>query len=142
MSEIIVEKQHKKKELLLEQLKKIPIVQLACERSDIGRATFYRWKKEDAEFATAVNEALTTGNSLVNDMAESKLISAIKDQNMTGILFWLKHHHPAYATRVELAMKQPISEQLTPEQEQIIQQALQLASLTTKEDYENPTITN
>ena len=79
-------------------------MQLACERSDISRATFYRWKKDDKEFSEAIDEAIVSGASLINDMAESKLIAAIKEGNMTGIIYWLKHRHPAYTTRVELAV--------------------------------------
>ncbi len=39
-------------------LKKTPIVQVACERSSVGRATYYRWKKDDADFAKQADEAL------------------------------------------------------------------------------------
>ena len=38
------------KELILSQLKKTPIVQLACEKTGIGRATYYRWRKSDKRF--------------------------------------------------------------------------------------------
>lgn len=129
MSKNIEIKQAKKKEALIEQLKKAPIIQLACERSDISRMTFYRWKKEDKSFAEAVEEALTTGSALINDLAESKLIAAIKEGNMTGIIWWLKHHHSAYATRIELAVNQKPREELTPEQQEVVKKALRLASL-------------
>lgn len=95
-------RQEKQKEVLIEELRKRPIVQSACQKVGIGRATFYRWKKEDRSFADAVDGALETGAGLVNDMAESQLLSGIRDGNMTAIIFWLKHHHPAYATRIEL----------------------------------------
>lgn len=126
-------KQSKKKELILEHLRKAPIVQLAVERAGVGRATFYRWRKEDKTFAESVEEALVSGASIINDLAESKLIAAIKEGNLTGIIYWLKHRHPAYATRVELAVHQPVSEQLTPEQEAVVKKALALASLTEPE---------
>ena len=80
------------KELLIEQLKKTPIVQVACEKVGVGRATYYRWRKEDEEFAKLADEAISEGNFLVNDMAESQLMSAIRDKNLTAIIFWLKHH--------------------------------------------------
>lgn len=124
-------KQARHKESLLEQLKKVPIIQLACERSDVSRATFYRWRKDDKEFAEAVDEALLSGASLVNDMAESKLIAAIKEGNMTGIIYWLKHRHPAYTTRVELAVGTTQNDELTAEQQQIVQEALAKAALLT-----------
>ncbi|MFA5967139.1 MAG: hypothetical protein WC805_01295 [Patescibacteria group bacterium] len=117
------------KESLLEQLKKTPIIHVACEKSGVGRATYYRWRKEDTEFALACDESLQEGSSLINDMAESQLISAIKDKNLGAIIFWLKNHHPQYATRVEVTAKLHNQDPLTPEQEELIKKALELASL-------------
>lgn len=118
------------KELLIEQLKKTPIVQVACEKVGIGRATYYRWHKEDEEFTKLADEAIAEGSLLVNDMAESQLMAAIRDQNLTAIIFWLKHHHPLYATRVEVTAKlKHDNEQLTPEQEALVTKALKLAAL-------------
>jgi hypothetical protein len=123
-------RQTKNKELLLEQLKKRPIVQFACEKSGIGRATYYRWRKEDPEFTEKADQALLEGSLLVNDMAESQLMSAIRDKNLTAIIFWLKNHHPNYATKVEVTAKlKADSESLTPEQEALVTKALQLAAL-------------
>ena len=123
-------KTDKNKELLVEQLKKTPIVQVSCEKIGIGRATFYRWKQEDQDFATKADEALAEGSALVNDVAESQLMSAIRDKNLTAIIFWLKHHHPAYATKVEVTARlKADNEVLTPEQEALVTRALKLASL-------------
>ncbi len=124
------------KESLLEQLKKTPVIHVACEKSGIGRATYYRWRKEDTEFAGVCDEAIQEGSSLINDMAESQLISAIKDKNLGAIIFWLKNHHPQYATRVEVTAKLHNQDPLTPEQEELIKQALSLAALN-KEDVNN-----
>ena len=117
------------KELLLEQLKKTPIVQVACEKVGVGRATYYRWRKEDEEFAQLSDEAISEGNFLVNDMAESQLMSAIKEKNMTAIIFWLKHHHPAYLTRVEITSTQTKDPMLTTEQEEAVRKALLMAGI-------------
>ncbi len=132
MSSQITIKNRKKKEqgLLLEQFKRTPIVQVACEKIGIGRATFYRWKKEDKEFAIQADDALLQGSLLINDMAESQLISAIRDQNLGAIVFWLKHHHPNYTTRVEVTARlKADNEVLTPDQEALVNKALRLASL-------------
>lgn len=118
------------KELLIEQLKKTPIVQVACEKVGVGRATYYRWRKEDEDFAKLADESIAEGNFLVNDMAESQLMSAIRDKNLTAIIFWLKHHHPSYATKVEVTARlRQDDEQLTPEQEALVMRALKLASV-------------
>ncbi len=123
-------KTDKNKQLLIEQLKKTPIIQIACEKINIGRATFYRWKKDDENFSTQVDEALLDGNELVNDMAESQLMSAIRDKNLTAIIFWLKNHHQSYATKIEVTAKlKHEDEQLTPEQEALVMKALKLASV-------------
>lgn len=130
MSDVIDQKNAPKKEELIAQLKKVPIVQLACERAGIGRATYYRWHRDDNAFAEAADEAIATGSSIINDLAESKLIAAIKEQNFSAIAFWLKHHHPTYATRVELAIGQKQNDELTPEQQAVVQKALALAALS------------
>lgn len=118
------------KERLVEQLKKTPIVQIACDKAGISRATYYRWRKDDKEFAKVTDEALTEGATLVSDIAESQLLSLIKEKNLTAIIFWLKHHHATYTTRVEVNAKIRQSiEELTPEQEAVVTEALRLASL-------------
>jgi ABC-type Fe3+ transport system substrate-binding protein len=120
----------KNQELLLEQLKKTPIVQVACEKVSIGRATYYRWRNENEEFAEQADNAIAEGSSLVNDMAESQLMAAIRDKNLTAIIFWLKHHHPNYATKVEVTARlKADNETLTPEQEALVTRALKLATL-------------
>ena len=112
--------------LLLMQLKKTPIVQVACEKTGISRATYYRWRKDDPEFADKADIAIDEGLNLINDMAESQLISAIKDRNLTGIIFWLKNHHKNYSPKLEVTTKNgdiPI----TDEQREIIKQSLDMA---------------
>ena len=130
-------RQEQDKALLIEQLKKTPIIQVACEKTGTSRATYYRWRKEDDDFLKDADEAIHYGELLVNDMAESQLLTAIRDQNMSAIVFWLKHHHKAYATKVELSGKIKTEyNQLTPEQQEAITRALGLASLI------DPEITN
>jgi hypothetical protein len=128
-------KTEENKASLLVQLKKTPIVQIACEKEGIGRASYYRWRKDDPDFAEKADEALCTGKSLVNDLAESQLIKAIKDGNMTAIIYWLKNQHSDYKTRVELSGKlETVGKQLTPEQEASIEKALELASIIKASD--------
>ena len=114
----------KDKEALLEHLKKVPIIQIACEKAGTGRATYYRWRKDDQEFAQKADEAIQTGSYLINDMAESQLISAIQEKNLTAIIFWLKYHHPAYTTKVEVTGQLKHEYQLSNEEEALITKAL------------------
>ena len=125
-------KQSKQKELFIEQLKKTPIVQLVCEKLEVGRTSYYRWYKQDEKFAEEVDKSLSEGKYLVNDMAESVIINAIKDRNLSATFFWLKHHHGSYANRVELTTKNG-DLTLTDEQKEIIRNSLSLASFTRKE---------
>ena len=115
--------------MLLEQLKKTPIVEAACQKIGMGRSTYYYWRKEDKEFAKLADEALSDGSLLVNDLAESQLISAIKEGNMSGIMFWLRNNHPTYKNRIDITAHLEKEESLSPEQEATVREALRLASL-------------
>jgi len=119
------------RQLMLEQLKKTPVVQIAVEKVGISRSTFYRWKEEDKEFAKEADQALAEGVALVNDMAESQLLSAIRDRNISAIFYWLNHRHSAYSNKLEITAKVK-DETLSPEQEELIKKALKHASLIMK----------
>jgi hypothetical protein len=133
MNKTITKRQDANKMLLIEQLKKAPIVQLVCEKLSIGRATYYRWRKEDKQFAKKADQALLEGKLLINDLAESKLIGAIKDQNMTAIIFWLKNHDSTYSNKVELTHKTE-KEELSAEQKKLVKKAISLTHGNTYEE--------
>lgn len=90
----------KDKKALVVQLRKTPIVQLACERVGVARSTYYRWRADDRIFARAADHAIEGGKFFINDLAESKLMQLIQNNNLTAIIFWLKHNHPMYTNRV------------------------------------------
>ena len=134
-------RKEKDKQAILENLQKIPIVQICCERSNVGRASYYRWRREDEVFAKAADESIRSGLALMNDLAESGLIAQLRDQNMSAIAFWLKHRHKAYKNKVEISGKiktdNPV---LTEEQQAIVDQALALAASGINDkpqDYDN-----
>jgi hypothetical protein len=110
--------------VVLEQLRKIPIVQIACERSDVGRSTYYRWRREDDKFKKATDEAMQDGEEMINDLSESQLITLIKEKNFPAIQLWLRQHHPKYRNKVELTTKTAEEEALTPEEEKLVRKAL------------------
>ncbi|OGF67142.1 hypothetical protein A3I27_03895 [Candidatus Giovannonibacteria bacterium RIFCSPLOWO2_02_FULL_43_11b] len=95
--ETLAVKTEEQKKALVDQLRRTPIVQLACERTSVGRSTYYKWRAHDKVFARAAEKALEAGRFFVNDLAESKIIRMIQDDNLTAIIFWLKHNHPKYA---------------------------------------------
>ncbi len=120
-------KQDIRKEQLINQLKKMPIVRAACEKMGVSRATYYRWIDHDQEFREAAETALQGGKDEVNDVAEAQLIKAIQSGNMTGIIYWLKNHHIDYNSK--LAQKQLLqkrSDILNNKETEILQNALKL----------------
>ena len=118
------------KEAVLEILRRTPIVATACQKTGISRATFYRWKRESKTFAKQAEEALTEGCDLINDLAESQLLTAIKNQNMTAIQFWLRNRHSSYAEKLQVMAKVEHKDSpLTPAQRALIKKALSLAGI-------------
>ena len=112
------------KQKIIDQLATTPIVQIACQKAGVSRATYYRWRNEDPNFRQQAEEALEKGVLLMNDLAESQLLVAIKDQNLTAVIFWLKNHHLSYATKIEVTAKlKQDDERLTPEQETLVEKA-------------------
>ena len=125
-----MKKSDKTKQLILDHLRKTPIIEVACQKIGVSRMSFYRWKEADSKFAVQIEEALAEGRLLVNDLAETQLIAAVRDRNMTAIIAWLKHHHPSYKTKVEIEGRLNIIEELSPEQQKIVDHALRLAGIT------------
>lgn len=127
--------QQQDKDKLLAQLSKTPIVEAACKQIGLPRSTYYRWRKEDEAFAETCDETIELSVGRVNDLAESQLINAIKDRNMSAITFWLKHHHSGYRNKLELnANINAVQQELTPEQASMVARALELAGLTIGSD--------
>ena len=78
---------HIKKESMLQALEKsLGVVTVACKQSDTPRSTYYKWLKEDQEFAKAVKEI----ENIALDFAESQLHTQIKDGSTSATIFYLK----------------------------------------------------
>lgn len=107
--ETIQARQVAQKQALIDELKKMPIIEVACRRTDTGRTTYYRWQEEDKEFAKQVDESIKYGKSVINDLAESKVITGIKNDDKTYTIYWLNHNHRTYGNKVE-AIQQETSE--------------------------------
>ncbi len=78
------------------ELRKIPIVQIACERCGITRQTAYRWRREDPLLYEQWDEAIDEGEALVNDMAESQLLQHIKEGDFPAVRYWLDRRHKKF----------------------------------------------
>jgi len=120
-------KKNRIKDQLLEELRKVPIVQVSCEKCGVSRNSFYQWKRKDKKFSDEVDKALNEGESFVNDMSESQLLQLIKEKNFPSIRFWLNHRHPKFKEKIEVTTK-IIDESLTTEQEEVVRSALQMVN--------------
>ena len=120
-------KTKKQKELLIESLKKIPIVTYACKNAAVGRCSYYRWRSEK-KFAEMADKAMEEGVETINDLAESQLISGINNGNMTPTMFWLKNRHKAYQEKLKISGKIKNEEKMTKAQKALFRKALRLAS--------------
>lgn len=122
-------KKNKSQDQFFIELEKVPIVQVACEKTGISRNSVYRWRKTDKAFCKKMDEALTNGVAFVNDMSESQLLTLIKEKNYSAISFWLRHRNDNYKDKIEVTTREE-SEALTPSQAKIVRNALKLASIT------------
>lgn len=130
-------RQSKQKQALLDQLKRTPTVELSCDKCGVSRATYYRWRKESKKFARQADEAITEGRLFISSIAESQILSLIRDKKFEAIRFWLINNDPRYSNKLEikghLTTANAITA-LTPEQKKLLRKALNLA--LPKQNYE------
>lgn len=129
-------KKNKFQDQFLDELRKVPIVQVACEKTGLSRNSVYRWRKDDKDFLKKMDSALSEGVALVNDMSESQLLTLIKEKNYPAISFWLRHRNDNYKNKLEITTKDD-NEELTPSQAKIVKQALKLAKITKSKSIKN-----
>lgn len=122
----ISERQGKDKQALLEALKEMPIIQVACKKAGIGRATYYRWCNEDKIFKRQSQDAMDYGIAFINDMSESQLITLIKEKKMPAISLWLKFHHFKYGAKNRSYSPVSSTDELTEEEKDMLNCALEL----------------
>ena len=93
---------HNKKEKLLEALKETQgLIYHACKKAgNISRSTYYRYMKEDPEFAKEVEDI----KQAQIDYVEGQLIKNISDGKETSIIFYLKSkaRDRGYAEKVDI----------------------------------------
>lgn len=113
------------KKRFLAELEKTPIIEAACRKSALPRATLYRWRKMDAKFDRDIEEVLEINRGRYNDLGESQLVSLMKAGNVSAIMFWLRNNHPQYAAKLRIDAKvQHETEELTDEQAAMVERAL------------------
>ena len=78
---------HIKKESMLDALEKsLGVVTVACKSANVPRSTYYKWLKEDEDFAKAVKDI----ENIALDFGESQLHKQIGDGNTSATIFFLK----------------------------------------------------
>ena len=123
-------KKDKIKELFLEQVRRVPIILLACDKLKIGRTTVYSWKAKDKDFKKKLEDALSEGEENINEMSEVQLVSMIKEKNWQAVSFWLRHRHPKFKDKIEIDTTiRTQNNELTPEQDEAVKRALKFAGL-------------
>ena len=81
------ESRHIKKETMLAALESsLGVVTTACKKTGIPRSTYYKWLKEDSDFAEKVKDI----ENVSLDFAESKLFEQMQDNNTSATIFYLK----------------------------------------------------
>ena len=75
------------KERLLKALESsLGVITTALKATDLSRTNFYKWLKEDEEFAKAVKDI----ENIALDFGESQLHKQIGDGNTSATIFFLK----------------------------------------------------
>lgn len=84
------------KNKFLEKLSTHPVVSVVCRNTGISKATVYRWIEKDVTFKEKFDKAMTQGRESMNDVAESVLLSLVKDKNIRAVEYWLTNNHDRY----------------------------------------------
>lgn len=113
----IRKRQTAEKEALLEQLRKYPIVLVACEKAHVSKPTYYRWRDEDKDFEKSAEKAMIEGEDFFNDLAEHQLLSLMKDRHWPSIHYWLEKRHPKF-NKTKIEIDSPIEVAFTYHQKQ------------------------
>lgn len=78
--------EHIKKALLEALEKSLGVVTTACRQAGVGRTTFYKYYKEDADFKKQVDDI----ENIALDFAESQLHKQIQEGSTAATIFYLK----------------------------------------------------
>lgn len=104
-------KKKRVRDKFLEELRRVPIISLACQNCGVSRNTVYRWRNEDPIFLKSMDSALIEGEGSVHDLAESKLVGLINKSNLQAIRFWLTSRNSKYKTPSRMAVRAEVIEE-------------------------------
>lgn len=87
------------KKQILERLVKNFTISSVCNAVGIDRKTFYRWCDEDLVFKNQAYENIQESKKDITDMAYTRLVKLIANDNLTAIMFWLNNKDPEINNR-------------------------------------------
>lgn len=129
-AQTIAVRQIKLKAALLEQLKRLPIREVAYEKVGVSRMTCNRWRKTSKKFADEMDAAITTGREFICDLAESQLITLMRQGEFKAVRLFLQYNSPRYANKLELSGNIVTTDvPLTPAEKAARKQAFKFSSL-------------
>jgi hypothetical protein len=123
------------KEKFIQELTINPFIETACRKLRVSRATIYRWLKDDYSFKRDVDEAITVSNGSINDLAKSKLVEAIKNNDSGMIKYHLSRRHEEYMDKKDATTENKYI--LTPEKKEEINRKVKLWTDTLLKDDED-----
>ncbi len=91
----------------IQLLSENPSISAACHKVGIGRATVYRWIKNDPDFKTAVDLALIDGRKQWIEMTELALVREAKKGNVGAIKYFLSNNEVRYLPKVPVEALPP-----------------------------------
>lgn len=92
------------KEKFLEQLEKsFGLVATTCRKVGISRSTYYKWRKDDSQFADKADEV----KELQKDAVEALILKKMKDGDTAMLIFYAKTQMKdrGYVERTEVVGK-------------------------------------
>lgn len=92
-------KKDRTKAAIVKRLSEVRIVEIACKSVGISRATYYRWLKEDNNFAWDCEDAIRMGTETICDLAESQIVAKIRNGDFKASTYFLEKHHKEYAPK-------------------------------------------
>ena len=117
----VISKQNLQKELILQEIQNMPIISIACKKTNLPRATFYRWFKEDQKFRQDFIEAQFIGTGGINDLATSKVINKINEGDFPACKFWLLHNDRNFINPSRYIPEEPSGELTEQQQADIVE---------------------
>lgn len=87
-----------KKAAILEALREKPSYASAYRRVRVGKSTFFRWKREDAVFASQVREAFAEGLDAIEDALVTR---GMKDDTVAAIFLLKSHRRDVYGDKID-----------------------------------------